>query len=107
LISPDAGAGPISPLIFDGHNDTLLDLRLPERGGTHLLRVDTPIETVERHVDYLVERIGVERVGFGSDFDGAKIPHEIGDTSRLPKLLEAVHERGYDEAALEKLAHEN
>jgi len=33
LISPDAGAGPVSPLIFDGHNDTLLNLYLPERGS--------------------------------------------------------------------------
>jgi membrane dipeptidase len=68
---------------------------------------DTPIETVVRHVDYLVERIGVERVGFGSDFDGAKVPLEIGDASGLPKLLEALRERGYSDAELKKLAHEN
>jgi membrane dipeptidase len=68
---------------------------------------DTPIEDVVRHVDYLVERVGVERVGFGSDFDGAKVPREIGDASGLPKLLAALRERGYDDAALKKLAHEN
>jgi hypothetical protein len=36
LIPPGIGAGPVSPdplLIFDGYNDTLLDLHLPERGG--------------------------------------------------------------------------
>ena len=68
---------------------------------------DTPIEDVVRHVDYLVERVGVERVGFGSDFDGAKVPSEIGDASGLPKLLAALRQRGYDDAALKKLAHEN
>jgi len=67
----------------------------------------TPMETVVRHVDYLVERVGIERVGFGSDFDGAKMPREIGDASGLPKLLAALYDRGYDEAALRKLAHEN
>ncbi|MCA1849054.1 MAG: dipeptidase, partial [Actinobacteria bacterium] len=68
---------------------------------------DTPIETVVRHVDYLVERLGLERVGFGSDFDGAKVPREIKDASGLRKLLGALGDRGYDDAALKKLAHEN
>jgi membrane dipeptidase len=31
---------------------------------------DTPITTMVEHIDYLVERLGVERVGLGSDFDG-------------------------------------
>jgi len=67
----------------------------------------TPLETVVRHFDYLVERVGIDRVGFGSDFDGAKVPEEIGDVSGLPKLLAALRDHGYDEAALKKLAHEN
>jgi len=68
---------------------------------------DIPLETVVRHVDYLVERVGIERIGFGSDFDGAKVPEEIGDVSGLPKLLAALQRHGYDGAALKKLAHEN
>jgi membrane dipeptidase len=68
---------------------------------------DTPLETMVRHVDYLVERVGIDGVGFGSDFDGAKIPKELGDVSGLPRLLAALRAGGYDEAALEKLAHGN
>ena len=68
---------------------------------------DTPLETILRHVDYLVERVGVDRVGFGSDFDGAKVPEGIGDVSGLPDLLAALHAAGYDDASLRKLAHEN
>ncbi len=68
---------------------------------------DTPLETVVRHVDYLVERLGIDRVGFGSDFDGAKVPEAIGDVSGLPRLLVALREHGYDETELRKLAHEN
>ena len=60
-----------------------------------------------RHVDYLVERVGIDRVGFGSDFDGAKVPKAIGDVSGLPELLAALRNGGYDETALEKLAHGN
>jgi len=68
---------------------------------------DTPLETILRHVDYLVERVGGDRVGFGSDFDGAKVPEGIGDVSGLPDLLAALHAAGYDDASLRKLAHEN
>src|ERR687890_136142 len=68
---------------------------------------DTPLETVVRHVDYLVERVGSDGVGFGSDFDGAKIPKELGDVSGLPRLVAALRDGGYDTKSLEKLARGN
>ena len=68
---------------------------------------DTPLETVVGQIDYLVERTGIDRVGFGSDFDGAKVPEGIGDVSGLPNVLAALRAAGYDEASLSKLAHEN
>jgi membrane dipeptidase len=68
---------------------------------------DTPLDVVAQHLDYLVERIGIERVGFGSDFDGATMPRDLGDVSGLPKLLATLRARGYDEAALRKITHEN
>lgn len=68
---------------------------------------DTPLGEIVRHVDYLVERLGVEHVGFGSDFDGAKVPHGLKDASGLPRLLDALRGRGYGETELRKLAHEN
>lgn len=68
---------------------------------------DTPLETVVRHVDYLVDRIGIDCVALGSDFDGAAPPAELGDASRLPALFDALRERGYEAEALEKIAHGN
>ncbi|MDQ3317226.1 MAG: membrane dipeptidase, partial [Actinomycetota bacterium] len=68
---------------------------------------NTPLETVLRHVNYLVDRVGIDRVGFGSDFDGARVPKAIGDVSGLPKLLAVLEEHGYGEGELRKLAHEN
>jgi membrane dipeptidase len=74
----------------DGHND-------PE----------TPITEIVRHVDYLVERMGIDHVAFGSDFDGATIPSELGGVAGLPKLIAALRDAGYDDDALAKLTHEN
>ena len=68
---------------------------------------DTPLDAVFAHVDYLVDRMGIDHVAFGSDFDGANIPDAIGDAAGLPGLIEALRDRGYDEEALTKLAHAN
>lgn len=75
----------------------------PDGGGDG----DTPLEVVVRHFDYLVERVGIDRVGFGSDFDGATVPAAIGDAAGLPNLVAALRGAGYDDAALRKLTHEN
>ena len=68
---------------------------------------NTPLEAYIRQLDYLVEKLGIDSVGFGSDFDGTWISNEIGDVTGLPKLLGALREHGYDETALRKITHEN
>jgi membrane dipeptidase len=68
---------------------------------------DTPIEEIVRHVDYIAGRIGIDRVGLGSDFDGATVSSRIGDVAGLRKVVAALQEHGYDAAALRKITHEN
>ena len=68
---------------------------------------NTPLEMYVRQIDYLVEKLGIDSVGFGSDFDCTWISQEIGDVTGLPKLIAALREHGYDEAALKKITHEN
>lgn len=68
---------------------------------------DTPVTTIVHHVDYIAERIGIDHVALGSDFDGALIPKEIGDVAGLPTLIVALRDAGYDDAALRKITHEN
>jgi membrane dipeptidase len=67
----------------------------------------TPMTEIVRHIDYLVDRMGVDHVGFGSDFDGCIVPEELGDVSGLPRLVDLLRGRGYDDAAIAKLTHEN
>ena len=68
---------------------------------------DTPLSTMVEHLDYLVERLGESRVGFGSDYDGARIPAAVGDVSKLPNLIAALKSAGYDDRLLHKLTHQN
>jgi membrane dipeptidase len=67
----------------------------------------TPISRIVEHFDYLVKRMGIEHVGFGGDLDGARIPAEVGDVAGLPRVIAALRSAGYDDAALNKLTHEN
>lgn len=68
---------------------------------------DTPLSAIVRHFDYLADRMGVEHVAFGSDFDGATIPVELGDAAGLPRLVAALREAGFSEEDLRKMATEN
>jgi membrane dipeptidase len=68
---------------------------------------NTPLDDLIRHIDYLIEHLGIDGVGFGSDFDGATIPAAIGDARGLPRLVDALRRHGYDDAMLRKLCFEN
>lgn len=68
---------------------------------------DTPIVHMVEHIDYMIERMGIDCVALGSDFDGAIIPAEIGDAAGLPRLMQALAARGYRHEDLRKLAHGN
>lgn len=68
---------------------------------------NTPLSELVRHFIYVAERIGVEHVAFGSDFDGCTIPTDLGDVTGLPKLLEALRQAGFGEEDLAKIAYRN
>jgi len=65
------------------------------------LDTTTPLATIVAHVRHVADRIGVEHVGFGSDFDGGDIPEALGDVAGLPGLLDALRADGFtdDEVA--------
>jgi len=68
---------------------------------------DTPIDEIVRHVDYLAERMGVDHVAFGSDFDGAVVPDAVGGVDGFPVITDALAAAGYDEESVAKVAHGN
>jgi membrane dipeptidase len=68
---------------------------------------DTPLELIARHARYVADRIGVEHVALGSDFDGATIPAAVGDVAGMPRVLDALREVGFAEAEIEAIAWSN
>ena len=118
LVATHSNAHAISP-----HSRNLTDRQLAairQSGGlvgvnfaTAFLRPDgrhdknTPVELIVRHIEHLLEHLGEDGVGFGSDFDGAMIPAELGDAAGLQILVQALRERGFDKRLIEKLCFRN
>ncbi|WP_420963526.1 dipeptidase [Brucella sp. IR073] len=68
---------------------------------------DTSLDLLVRHIAYVAERIGVDHVALGSDFDGTTIPQTLEDATGLPKLIEALRTHGFNEQEIAKIAHGN
>jgi len=118
LVATHSNAFAISPSTRNLTDKQLAAIRASEglvgiNFGVHDLREDglaerdTPLAIIVRHIDYLVDHLGIDGVAFGTDFDGTLIPSSIGDVTGMLKLIAALVEHGYDEASLRKLAYEN
>lgn len=68
---------------------------------------DASLTEIARHIDYIVERVGIEHVALGSDFDGAQMPADLLDPSQFPNLFQELAQRGYDHESLQAIAHGN
>jgi membrane dipeptidase len=68
---------------------------------------DTPIDLIIRHIEHMLEHAGEDGVGFGSDFDGAAIPAELGNAAGLQKLVQAMRKRGFGKPLIEKVCFRN
>jgi len=68
---------------------------------------EVPLEQMLRHLDHLITHLGEDRVGMGSDYDGAIVPQDVTTCADLPNLREAMAAHGYDDALMTKLCHGN
>lgn len=59
------------------------------------------------HIDHAVKVAGIDHVGLGSDFDGANMPYGMEDVTMLPKITEALLQKGYSGDDVRKILGEN
>lgn len=61
------------------------------------------------HIDHVVNLVGMDYVGLGSDFDGVgnSLPNGLKTAADYPKLIEELLERGYSEEDIEKICYKN
>lgn len=68
---------------------------------------DVPLSQMLRHLDHLMEKLGEDRVGLGSDYDGAVVPKDVTTCAGLPALRQAMADHGYSDDLMAKLCHGN
>ncbi len=68
---------------------------------------DVPLSQMLRHLDYLIEHLGEDHVGLGSDYDGAIVPQDVTSVADLPNLRQAMVEHGFNDALMTKLCFDN
>ena len=68
----------------------------------------TTVEDVVKHIDYLVEKVGVDYIGLGSDFDGTGgLPLGLEGVDKVPNITGELLDRGYKEKDIKKILGEN
>ena len=67
------------------------------------------LEQVLDHIDHVVELIGIDHVGIGSDYDGVgdSLPVGLKDVSTYPNLVQGLLDRGYSEIQIKKILSGN
>jgi membrane dipeptidase len=71
-------------------------------------KVETSVSDVADHIEHVIELVGIDHVGIGSDFDGiSSAPTGLEDVSTYPNLIEELLRRGLSEPDVRKICGEN
>lgn len=110
VVATHANAYALHPHVRNLRDDQLK--AIAERGGLvgvtfvpgFLTKEPADLDHVLAHLDYLVNLIGEDHVGLGSDFDGITTPPtRLSHVGCLPNLTEGMLMRGYSVERIEKI----
>jgi membrane dipeptidase len=64
-----------------------------------------PLKSLIDHIDHIAKVAGIDHVGLGSDFDGVSgaTPQGIDSAADLPKITQALLDRGYNADDIKKI----
>lgn len=67
----------------------------------------TSLNEIVNHIIYIVERLGVDYVGFGADMDGAIMPNDLKDASYFQNIVDELKLAGFSDNDIEKICWGN
>ena len=66
------------------------------------------IADVVDHVDRVVDLVGIDHIGIGSDYDGIpRLPVGLEDVSTYPQFIKELLVRGYSDEDIKKIMNGN
>lgn len=66
------------------------------------------IKDIVKHINHIKNLIGIDYIGFGSDFDGIDNENiELKDASLMPLVLDELRRQGYKEEEIDKISYKN
>jgi membrane dipeptidase len=65
---------------------------------------EATVADIVANIDHVVQLVGIDHVGLGSDFDGvSRLPKDLMDVSCYPNLIYELLKAGYTEEAIRKI----
>ena len=63
-----------------------------------------PLSLLIKHIEYIINLVGVDYVGIGSDFDGIEFtPQQMDDVTSYPLITKALLQKGYSKKNIYKI----
>ncbi len=109
LIATHSGAYSVKPHVRN-LKDSQLKAVADSGGVVHVVfcryfigDVDSGVEVLVDHIEHIINVIGEDHVGLGSDFDGATMPVDLPDISHMQLVAKTMKNRGFSEDTIDKV----
>jgi len=91
-------------LIESGKDDWYIENYMYRKYNEEAEAIRPPLSILIKHITYIIDLVGIDYVGIGSDFDGIILtPKELDDVTTYPIITKALVEKGYNEKDISKI----
>lgn len=91
-------------LIKQGKDDSYIESYLFGKYKDEANAIRPTLASLIQHIEYIVNLVGIDYVGLGSDFDGITItPQQLDDVTAYPLITKALVEKGYSKKDITKI----
>ena len=91
-------------LLKTGMADYFIDEYFAAKYPNEVQSLRAPFSLLMQHIEYIIQLVGVDYVGLGSDFDGIEAPPTLlDDVTTYPLITKALLEKGHSKKDITKI----